>query len=204
MSDPRFAGFVDHATARIPWRHHPYDRLLVSHNDLLEDHPWVYGVKTGWTDGAGYCIVAAGHMRGHDIFVTLLGEPDDAHRLADALKLFRWSASQYRVRRAWPAGQVFARLAVPWHLGKLDLVPARSLRASLRIGARVTTKVVAPSKVSLPVTQGQQLGTVQAFADGRSIGTVRLVAAASYGRVGLLGKAGYEVRSAFHWLAARL
>ncbi len=204
MSDPRFAGYVDHYTATIPWAHHPYDRVLVSHNELMEDDHWVYGVKTGWTDGAGYCIVAAGHVRGHDIFVTLLGEPDDAHRVADALALFRWSASRYRMRSAWPSGTVFAHADVPWHSDKLDLVPAAALRTSLRIGARVTTKVVAPARVSLPVTQGQALGTVQAFADGRSIGTVRLVAAASFGRVGLLGKIGYDLHSAVHWVTARL
>jgi D-alanyl-D-alanine carboxypeptidase (penicillin-binding protein 5/6) len=204
MSDPRFAGFVDHYTATIPWAHHPYDRVLVSHNELLEHYQWVYGVKTGWTDRAGYCIVAAGHVRGHDIFVTLLGEPDDAHRVADALKLFRWSASQYRERDAWPSGTVFARVAVPWHAGKLDLVAGAPIRASLRIGATVTTKVEAPAHVSLPVMRGQPLGTVRAFADGRSIGSEHLVAAASYGRVGLLGKVGYELHSAVHWLAARL
>ena len=83
MADPRFAGYVDHYTATIPWAHHSYRRVLVSHNELLEDYPWAYGVKTGWTDPAGYCIAAAGMWRGHRILVTLLGEPDDAHRLAD-------------------------------------------------------------------------------------------------------------------------
>ncbi len=60
LGDPRFASYVDRYTVRIPWAHHPYPRVLVSHNELLEDYPWVYGVKTGWTDGAVYCIAAAG------------------------------------------------------------------------------------------------------------------------------------------------
>jgi hypothetical protein len=124
--------------------------------------------------------------------------------VADALKLFRWSASQYRERDAWRSGTVFARVPVPWHVGKLDLVAAAPVCASLRLGATVTTRVVAPAHVSLPVTRGQSLGTVQAFADGRSIATVRLVAAASYGRVGLLGKVGYGLRRAVHWLASLL
>ena len=102
MRDPRFAGYVGHYTATIPWAHHHYDRVLVSHNELLEDYPWAYGVKTGWTDGAGFCIAAAGLWRGHHVLVTLLGEPDDAHRLVDVVKLFHWSASQYarQYRRA--------------------------------------------------------------------------------------------------------
>ncbi len=146
MSDPRFAGYVDHYTATIPWAHHPYRRVLVSHNELLEDYPWAYGVKTGWTDPAGYCIVAAGQWRGHDILVTLLGEPDDAHRLADALKLFHWSASQYAVRTAWPSGTVLAHADVPVALGKLDLVPAGAHHRLAAHRRQVTSRVVAPAR----------------------------------------------------------
>jgi serine-type D-Ala-D-Ala carboxypeptidase (penicillin-binding protein 5/6) len=204
LRDPRFAGYVDHYTATIPWAHHPYRRVLVSHNELLDDYPWVYGVKTGWTDGAGYCIAAAGLWRGHHIMVTLLGDPDDGHRLADALKLFHWSASQYGERSIWSAGAVLAHASVPWHVGKLALLAAAPLQASLRRGARVTIKVEAPGAVDLPVRQGQSLGTVRAFADRRPIGTVALVAAGSYARVGLAGKIGYEFHSAWHWVTSHL
>jgi len=204
LRDPRFAGYVDHYTAAIPWAHHSYRRVLVSHNELLEDYPWVYGVKTGWTDGAGYCIAAAGLWRGHRVMVTLLGDPDDAHRLTDALKLFHWSASQYGVRSVWPAGAVLAHTTMPWHVDKLALTAAAPLRVSLRVGAPVTIRVQAPATVELPVRQGQSLGTARAFADGRPIGTVRLLAAGTNARVGLAGKVGYEVQSAWHWLASHL
>jgi D-alanyl-D-alanine carboxypeptidase len=204
MRDPRFAGYVDHYTATIPWAHHPYDRVLVSHNELLEDYPWAYGVKTGWTDDAGYCIAAAGLWRGHHILVTLLGEPDDAHRLADVVKLFHWSASQYAQRTVWPAGHVLASATVPYHIGKVALVTAAPVSGSLRIGAEITTTVTAPGAVGLPVTQGQTVGAARVSADGLTVGVVRLVAGASYARVGFVGKVGYEIHRAWHWLTSRL
>ena len=204
MRDPRFAGYVDHATATIPWAHHHYRRVLVSHNELLDDYPWAYGVKTGWTDGAGYCIAAAGLWRGHHVLVTLLGEPDDAHRLADVVKLFHWSASQYAVQTATPAGRVVARATMPWHDGTLALVTAAPVTASLRIGAQITTAVVAPHAVALPVEQGQTLGTMRVSADGQPIGVVPLVAGASYAKVGLVSKVGYQIHRAWHWLTSRL
>ena len=204
MTDPRFAGYVDHATATIPWAHHHYDRLLVSHNDLLEGHPWVYGVKTGWTDNAGYCIVAAGLWRGHHVLVTLLGEPDDAHRLVDALALFHWSATQYARRTVVSAGAVLAHAALPYHDGGLALVAAGPLTASLRVGAPVAIRVTAPPRVGLPVTQGQTVGSARVSADGRLVGTVRLVAAASYAKVGLLSKVGYQIHRAWHWLTSHI
>jgi D-alanyl-D-alanine carboxypeptidase (penicillin-binding protein 5/6) len=204
MADPRFAGYVDHYTATIPWAHHSYRRVLVSHNELLEDYPWAYGVKTGWTDPAGYCIAAAGKWRGHRILVTLLGEPDDAQRLTDVVKLFHWSASQYAVRTFWPAGTALAQVTVPWHDGKLDLVTAAPITASLRIGAQVSSHVAAPGLVALPVIQGETLGQAQAYVDGHKIGAVRLVAAATFARVGLLGKISHQLHHAWHWVTSRL
>jgi D-alanyl-D-alanine carboxypeptidase len=204
MRDPRFAGYVGHYTETIPWAHHPYRRVLVSHNELLEDYPWAYGVKTGWTDGAGFCIAAAGLWRGHHILVTLLGEPDDAHRLADVVKLFHWSASQYALQTVWPAGRVLAQATVPCHDEKLALVTAAPVSGSLRIGATITSRIVARRSVQLPVSQGQTLGEAQAFADGRPVGHVRLVAASSYARVGLVSKIGYRLHRAWHWLTSHL
>jgi serine-type D-Ala-D-Ala carboxypeptidase (penicillin-binding protein 5/6) len=204
MHDPRFAGYVGHYTETIPWAHHRYDRVLVSHNELLHDYPWAYGVKTGWTDGAGYCIAAAGLWRGHRILVTLLGEPDDAHRLVDVVKLFHWSASQYAVQTALPAGRVLARATVPYHDGKLDLVTSSALTASLRIGAKIRIRATAPSSVELPVSQGNAYGDVRVYADGRPLGVVHLVAASSYAKVGLVSKVGYQIHRAWHWLTSRL
>ena len=204
LRDPRFAGYVDHYTATIPWAHHHYDRVLVSHNELLENYSWVYGVKTGWTNPAGYCIAAAGLWRGHHILVTLLGEPDDAHRLADAVALFHWSASQYALRTVLPAGRVLAHATVPYHDRKLDLVTSGAVTASLRIGAKITTRVTAPGAVERPVARGQILGEVRVAADGHVVGARHLVAAASFAKVGLLSKVGYQLHRSWHWLTSHL
>jgi D-alanyl-D-alanine carboxypeptidase (penicillin-binding protein 5/6) len=204
LRDPRFAGYVGHYTATIPWAHHHYDRVLVSHNELLEDYSWVYGVKTGWTDDAGYCIAAAGLWRGHHILVTLLGEPDDAHRLADAVALFHWSASQYALQTVLPAGRVLAHSTVPYHDGKLALVTSGAVTASLRVGAKITTKVTAPGSVERPVSRGQILGEVRVAADGHAVGARHLVAAATFAKVGLVSKVGYQLHRAWHWLTSRL
>jgi D-alanyl-D-alanine carboxypeptidase (penicillin-binding protein 5/6) len=204
LRDPRFAGYVGHYTATIPWAHHHYDRVLVSHNELLENYSWVYGVKTGWTDDAGYCIAAAGLWRGHHILVTLLGEPDDAHRLTDAVALFHWSASQYALQTVVPAGRTLARATVPYHDGKLALVTSGAVTASLRIGAKIATTVTAPSSVERPVSRGQVLGTVRVVADGHAVGVRHLVAAASFGKVSFVSKVGYQVHRAWHWLTSRL
>ncbi len=99
---------------------------------------------------------------------------------------------------------MLAQATVPYHDGKLALVTSAALSASLRIGAKVTTRVTAPRSVELPVSQGNVYGAVRVYADGRPLGTVHLVAASSYAKVGLVSKVGYQLHSAWHWLTSRL
>jgi D-alanyl-D-alanine carboxypeptidase (penicillin-binding protein 5/6) len=136
--------------------------------------------------------------------VTLLGEPDDAHRLADAVALFHWSASQYALQTALPAGRVLAHATVPYHDGKLALLTSGAVTASLRIGAKITTRVTAPRSVERPVSRGQILGEVRVAADGQAVGARHLVAATSFAKVGLVSKVGYQLHRAWHWLTSRL
>ncbi len=57
-------------------------------NDLLWDYPGTYGVKVGYTDEAGYTIVAAGGRNGHNVLIVLLGSQ---RHFTESRKLFDWA-----------------------------------------------------------------------------------------------------------------
>ena len=58
-------------------------RSLFSWNDLLGRYPGLIGVKTGHTDAAGWCEVAAARRDGVTIYTVVLGSPTRAQRNAD-------------------------------------------------------------------------------------------------------------------------
>jgi D-alanyl-D-alanine carboxypeptidase (penicillin-binding protein 5/6) len=49
---------------------------LPSHNPLIGRVDGVRGVKTGWTPGAGKCLVVLAERQGREVLVVLLGAPD--------------------------------------------------------------------------------------------------------------------------------
>jgi D-alanyl-D-alanine carboxypeptidase (penicillin-binding protein 5/6) len=163
-------------------------RQLFTWDDLLGRFPWVIGVKTGHTSLAGWSQVAAGRGRGITIYATLLGSPTRERRNEDLTALLVWGLSQYRPVFAIQTGRAYATAATGYGRGSVELVAARPLRRSVRLGRALVERVIAPSEVSLPVRKGQPLGLVRVYSRGRLLGQRPLVAARSISSPGLGGK----------------
>jgi serine-type D-Ala-D-Ala carboxypeptidase (penicillin-binding protein 5/6) len=81
---------------RTVWR--PGRLWLVNNNPLLRtDFPGTTGVKTGYTDAAGRCLVATVRRRHTSLGVVLLHSPDPGYQ---AMRLFNRGFRALRLRRA--------------------------------------------------------------------------------------------------------
>jgi serine-type D-Ala-D-Ala carboxypeptidase (penicillin-binding protein 5/6) len=169
-------------------------------NDLLGVFPGLIGVKTGHTNEAGWCEVAAVRRSGYTIYAVVLGSPDRAQRNSDLAALLAWSVSQYQTLQLVRA-QPYAWAAVPYGRAALALVAGKPLVRVVRVGRRVTARIVAPTTVSLPVARGQRLGRIEVWAGGRLLGSRPLLAARSIGRPGFGGRLRwYSARTVHHLL----
>lgn len=79
-------------TARVQWN----GRTLVNTNEWLTTQPGATGVKTGTTDNAGECLVAAIEQGGRTLLIVILGSTQryaDAGALNDAYQAaYRWQS----------------------------------------------------------------------------------------------------------------
>lgn len=66
---------------------------LYNINILLTSLPGARGVKTGWTDQAGECLVALVERNGREVIVVVLGSQD---RFGEATQLTEWAFTNYR------------------------------------------------------------------------------------------------------------
>jgi D-alanyl-D-alanine carboxypeptidase (penicillin-binding protein 5/6) len=87
LDDPRVATIVRHRSAVLPFPIKGGRLYLYNHNPLLKDnYPGTLGIKTGFTDAAGRCLVAAVERNGRRLGVVLLHSPDiggQAEKLLD-------------------------------------------------------------------------------------------------------------------------
>ncbi|GHU55924.1 hypothetical protein FACS1894132_12720 [Clostridia bacterium] len=72
-----FVSICSTPKALVNFGNPPYDRYLFNTNKLLEQYPDSVGVKTGFTDKAGRCLVSAATKNGVTLICVTLNDPDD-------------------------------------------------------------------------------------------------------------------------------
>ncbi len=169
-------------------------RVLHTWNDLLGVFPGVFGVKTGHTDAAGWCEVAAVRRRDTTVYVTILGSPTREQRNADLEALLRWGLSRYRVASVIVTGRTYAVAETGWGRPDLALTAATSVRRAVRIDRPLVAQIVASAAVALPVAAGERFGFVRVWQGRRLLGTRPLVARATVRRPGVTGRIGFYAR----------
>lgn len=87
LDEPRLARIVRRRQAVLPFPIKGGKLYLYNHNPLLRmRYPGTLGVKTGYTDAAGRCIVAAVRRGGRRLGVVLLHSPDPGKQARQLLE----------------------------------------------------------------------------------------------------------------------
>ena len=178
---PFFRRTVDTEVVELTSGDHP--REFDNRNNLVITDPWVNGVKTGHTRGAGYVLVGSGRKNGIQVVSAVLGTPSEAARDADTLRLLSFGRRSFQRISAAPSGSsVGVRVPIRYGRGaELELVVGpNGERTVVRRGRRDSVTVVPteyPSEVEGPIAYGQELGEADVLQAGHKIATVALVAA---------------------------
>lgn len=184
-------------------REYTYNRIRQDNrNLLLARDPSVDGMKTGYTEAAGYCLVAsavrdtpAGKRR---LLSVVLGTASMQARAAESQKLLNWGWQAWDTVRLFDAGQPVA--TVPVWKGKLTearLGAPGGVFVSVPKGEgdklRTTLERVDP--LVAPLTAGQGVGTIRiTTAAGAPVATVPLVVMDAVPLAGLFGRAWDSIR----------
>ena len=148
-----------------------------NHNKLLAQVEGCIGVKTGYTDLAGRCLVSAAERDGVRLIAVTLNDPDD---WKDHAALLEYGFSQ--VEQAAIAGP--EGLSVPLadeRQGQVPIQPARGMTLTLPRGMRdrLTTRVLLPRFLLGPVRTGETVGALLVLLDGEEVFRLPLRAADS-------------------------
>ena len=170
-----------------------YNKITqANRNRLLWLDPAVDGVKTGYTEAAGYCLVASAKRGPRRLLSVVLGADSDSARAAESQKLLNWGFLFYESVKIYSARQAVSELRI-WR-GADNTVKAGFLDdfvMSLPKGAAEKLKVSFTSKQPLmaPVRRGDAIGTLKVMIDDKPIGDYPVVALDDVPVAGIMGRA---------------
>jgi len=145
-------------------------------NELLGSYPGAEGVKTGTTTPAGYCLAAAAKRDGWRLITIVLGAKSDDGRYESARSLLDWGFTSFQL--LFRQGDVLGETPVKGRRVRVDVVSPINIRVLNPGGEddRIRTRLSIAPKPEIPLSQGQQLGELIIYRDGREIKRVPAVA----------------------------
>ncbi len=153
-------------------------RTVVSRNGLVGRVPWIYGVKTGHTNGAGYVLVAVARKGGLTLLSAVLGTASESARDQNTLALLNWGYANFRLTEPVVGGSVLARPTVADQPGKhATVVAARSLQDVAARSSQVQVRLRVPRQLSGPLNRDTVVGRAIVLDDGRQLTSVPLILA---------------------------
>ncbi len=168
-------------------------------NPLLYRNVGADGLKTGYTEAAGYGLVASAKRDEQRLIVVVNGLDSMRERAQEPERILDWGFREFGTYPLFAAGETVEE--VPVWLGTEARVPliveepvSVILRRSARKNMKVTLRTEEP--VSAPVEQGSIQGEVVVTAPGIDPIRVPVVAGESVERLGSFGR----LRSAFQYL----
>ena len=160
-------------------------------NRLLWLDPNVDGVKTGYTESAGYCLIASAKRGPRRLLSVVLGTNSDGLRAQESQKLLNYGFQFYEVVRLYERGQEVSRLRV-WKgaANELKAGALEDLNLVLPRGdaQKLKADLVSEQPLLAPVSAGQRVGTIKVSLDGKPVGEYPVVALESVGVAGIFGR----------------
>jgi len=171
-------------------------------NMLLGRDPSVDGLKTGYTEAAGYCQVTSavrdmpnGKRR---LLSVVMGTASREARASETQKLLNWGWLAWDAVRLFEAGKAVATVPV-WKGAKpearLGAPGAIYVSVPKGEGDKLKTTIERTDPLVAPLTQGQRVGTLKvATAGGSTVASVPLVVLEPVDLAGLFGRAWDAIR----------
>lgn len=160
-------------------------------NRLLWLDPQVDGVKTGYTQAAGYCLIASAERSKRRLIATVMGARSDTDRGMYAQKLLNYGFLETESLRFYRASQPVAKIAV--YKGSsnevgIGFLSDFSMTTQKGVAEKLKAQVITQQPYIAPLKKGQILGTLRLTLDGETVGDYPLVALSDVPVAGWFGR----------------
>lgn len=175
LRNPVFRDICSSDSIKLEFGNPPYTRWLRNTNKLMSMYSGTYGVKTGFTDEAGRCLVSACERGGRNLVCVTLNDRNDWN---DHMAMYDYAFGQ--VHTAEPELPQDITLSLAGGENESIHVRAEAPPEPVTVLAadkdELTYTVISPPFIYAPVKTGDELGELSISYDGHEIRRIPLCA----------------------------
>jgi D-alanyl-D-alanine carboxypeptidase (penicillin-binding protein 5/6) len=163
--------------------------FLRNTNKLVRFYRGCDGLKTGFTQKAGYCLVATALRDGVRLIAVAMKAPSIDDRSREVSRLFNYGFSRFQAHTVYRGGETVAKIRVIRGETKyVDVKVTRELAALIRRGAtgKIQKTVKIRQSLHAPVRAGRKVGEITLAFQGKICGRVDLVTARNVERASMI------------------
>jgi len=157
-------------------------------------------VKTGYTESAGYCLIASARRGARRLLSVVVGTASDRLRAQESQRLLNFGFQSYDGLRLFQKGEAISKLQV-WKGSKPELKAgvAADLYVTVPKGTadRLKAELVSRQPLFAPLAAGDSVATLRLMHEGRLLGEYPVVALDNIAVAGFFARAWDAMRLGF-------
>lgn len=145
---------------------------LVNTNKLVRFYPGVDGLKTGFTEGAGYCLTATAKKNNMRLIAVAMGEESATIRNSEITSMLNYGYAQYELETLLSKESSLGQVEIDKGEKKyIDVVPKEEISfLNKKIGDKTNaTYKIKMDKVKAPISVGDEVGKIIVYDESDSI-----------------------------------
>lgn len=150
---------------------------LVNTNKLVRFYDGVDGLKTGYTETAGYCLTATAKKDGMRIITVVMGEPDSKTRNKETTEMLDYAFANYKIQTLLKDNENIGKVKVlKGKMNYANLVPleeATILNKKIEKDKKATYEVTVKS-ITAPIKPGDIVGKMSLMVDGKKLRDINI------------------------------
>ena len=183
-------------------KEYKYNNILqVNRNRLLWTDPHVDGMKTGYTENSGYCLISTAKRGSRRLIAVALGTASDSARAIESQKLLNYGFQFYDTLHLYAKGQAVTTFAV-WKGAENSVKAgfAEDVYLSIPKGQSKRLNAAMESRQPLiaPISAGQKVGVIKLTLDAKPVAEYPVIALENIELANILGRGWDSLRLLFN------
>ncbi len=151
---------------------------LVNTNKLVRFYDYIDGLKTGFTDDAGYCLTATGKKGNMRLITVVMKEDNTDNRTKDTIAMMDYGFNMYSVKNIISKGNKIGNIYI--NLGKEEYADISSLEDINIVNSNQDNEAkftyeIETDNVTAPLSKGSVVGKITVYKDGKYFNSSDLI-----------------------------